>query len=276
MQPPTRRSRRVSIGSLLLGVLLGVVLVGVVMALIAPSFLRHRGDWPGERVMAEAVKEFAIPREAASLQPPGPLNDRRTLNGGRQAYTGSCAVCHGATGDGKGAFGAALYPDATDLRSADTQEKSDGELFWIIKNGLSFGGMPAYADLYPDDTIWALVAYIRGLAQNPQANAPLRIPTPSPDDLAMADPHSPDPLARGAATFMAKGCSGCHGPHGTAPGDLTIGPDRDSMQSVEAFTQMLRKPDAPMPVFYPNRITDQEAQDVYAYVGTFARRPGRR
>jgi mono/diheme cytochrome c family protein len=257
-------------------VLLGVVLFGGALALIMPSFLRHRGDWPGERAMAEVVKEIAIPGDAASLQPPGPLNERRTLNVGRQAYTGSCATCHGATGDGKGAFGTALYPDATDLRAADTQEKKDGELFWIIKNGLSFGGMPAFGELHPDETIWAIVGYIRGLAENPQANAPLRVPTPSPDDLAFADPHSPDPLARGAAVFMAKGCAGCHGPHGNAPGNTTIGPDRESMASVEALKAQLHTPDPPMPIFYPHRITDQEIQDVYAYVRTFAPRPGRR
>jgi mono/diheme cytochrome c family protein len=276
VQPSRRRPRRPSLGSLLLGLLLGIVLAGGALALLAPTFLRHRADWPFERVLAEVAKEAAIPSDAKSLQPPGPLNDRRTLNGGRQAYTGSCASCHGATGDGKGAFGAALFPNATDLRGADTQGKTDGELFWIIKNGLSFGGMPAFGELYPDDTIWAIVGYLRAMVQNPQANQPLRIPTPSPDDLAFADPHAADPTARGAATFMAKGCVGCHGPRGNAPGNLTIGPDRDAMESVEAFKGLLNKPDAPMPIFYPNRITDQEAEDVYAYVRTFNPRPGRR
>jgi mono/diheme cytochrome c family protein len=259
-----------------LGVVLCILLVGGTMALLAPSVLRHRGDLPGERAMAEIVKGAAVPSDAKSLRPPGPLTERTTLNGGRQAYTGSCASCHGATGDGKGAFGAALYPNATDLRSADTQGKTDGELFWIIKNGLSFGGMPAFGEMYPDQTIWAMVGYLRAMVQNPQANQPLRIPTPSPEDIARADPHASDPTARGAAVFMAKGCVGCHGPRGNAPGDLTIGPDRDAMASIDTFKGMLNKPDAPMPIFYPNRITDQEAEDVYAYVRTFNPRPGRR
>jgi mono/diheme cytochrome c family protein len=75
---------------------------------------------------------------------------------------------------------------------------------------------------------------------------------------------------------MAKGCAGCHGPHGNAPGDLTIGPDRDSMASMDEFKAQLQKPDAAMPVYYPNHVTDQEAQDLYAYVQTFNRRPPRR
>jgi len=264
------------LGSLILGIIVGVVGVAIVGALLAPSFLRHRGDWPGERAAAEVAKELAIPRDASSLQSPKSLTDRRTLNEGRQAYTGSCASCHGPAGDGKGLFGAALYPDATDLRGQDTQEKSDGQLFWIIKNGLSFGGMPAFGDLYPDDTIWSMVGFIRALAQNPTAVRPLPIPSPTTDDLAFADPHAQDAAARGAAAFMAKGCVGCHGPRGNAPGDLTIGPDRDSMASLADFQQQLQKPDPAMPVYYPNQVSDAEVQDLYAYVQTFNRRPARR
>jgi len=260
----------------LLGVVLGLVLVGIVGALVAPSFLRHRGDLPGERAMAEVAKELAIPREAASIAAPKDLTDRRTLNQGRQAYTGSCASCHGATGDGKGMFGQALYPDATNLLERDAQEKSDGQLFWIIKNGLSFGGMPAFSEMYPDDTIWSIVGYVRALSQNPAAARPLPVPSPTTDDLAFADPHGQDATMRGAATFLAKGCAGCHGPRGNSPGDLTIGPDRDSMASVDDFKAQLQKPDAAMPTYYPGRISDAEVQDLYAYVQTFNRRPPRR
>src|SRR5438270_7260759 len=90
-------------------------------------------------------------------------NDRRALAAGREAYTGSCAVCHGATGDGRGVFGTSTYPNATDLRSRDAVEKSDAQLFWIIQNGLNFTGMPGFGDQYSEQDIWSLVTYIRGL-----------------------------------------------------------------------------------------------------------------
>src|SRR3954453_10852345 len=204
VQAPPRRSRRPAIGSIVLGVVLGMIVAGIAGVLLAPSFLRHRGDLPAERAFAEVAKEMAIPREAAAVQSPKDLTERRTLNQGREAYTGACASCHGATGDGKGLFGQALYPDATNLMERDTQEKTDGQLFWIVKNGLSFGGMPAFGDMYPDDTIWSMVGYVRALSQNPTAARPLPIPSPATDDLAMADPHSQDPKVRGQATFMAK------------------------------------------------------------------------
>ena len=112
MKLPARRWR-LSFGSMLVGLLLGLVLAAGAAALTLPTFLRHRGDWPIERAVAEVTKELAIPSEAAALQPPRALDDRRTISQGRQAYTGSCASCHGATGDGRGLFGAALYPDAS-------------------------------------------------------------------------------------------------------------------------------------------------------------------
>ena len=89
--------------------------------------------------------------------------DRRALAAGREAYTGSCGVCHGTTGDGRGVFGTSSYPNATDLRSHDAVEKSDAQMYWIIQNGLNFTGMPGFADQYSDQDIWSLVTYIRAL-----------------------------------------------------------------------------------------------------------------
>src|SRR2546428_10175979 len=39
-----------------------------------------------------------------------------------------------------------LYPRAPDLRLRATQDLSDGELFYIIENGVRFTGMPAWGD----------------------------------------------------------------------------------------------------------------------------------
>ena len=161
---PARR-RRAMPASLLLGFVLGLLCAGSAALLGLGPFLRHRNDLPLERVLAEVTKELAVPRDASTRAPTVRLDDPQVLARGRTAYTASCAACHGAAGEGRGAFGPGLYPDATDLRAHDTQEKSDGALFWIVKNGLSFEGMPAFAGRYGDDDIWALVGYIRVLGK---------------------------------------------------------------------------------------------------------------
>ena len=43
------------------------------------------------------------------------------------------------------------------------QSYSDQELFWIIKNGIRFTGMPAFGKLETPDHIWDLVNYVRTL-----------------------------------------------------------------------------------------------------------------
>jgi hypothetical protein len=54
-----------------------------------------------------------------------------------------------------------MSPEVPDLRAEHIQNLTDGELFYIIKNGVRFTGMPAW-DL-PDDHNWKLVALIRQL-----------------------------------------------------------------------------------------------------------------
>jgi mono/diheme cytochrome c family protein len=57
-----------------------------------------------------------------------------------------------------------MYPRPTDLRSDDTQEMSDGELYWVIKNGVRWSGMPAFGKPGDDDEqVWKIVAYVRHL-----------------------------------------------------------------------------------------------------------------
>jgi mono/diheme cytochrome c family protein len=61
-----------------------------------------------------------------------------------------------------------MYPRALDLGSAEVQEMSDGELFWVIKNGVRLSGMPGFAKLESDEQIWTLAYYVRSLGKQPK------------------------------------------------------------------------------------------------------------
>ncbi len=77
----------------------------------------------------------------------------------------SCALCHGMSGDGLGQMGAALVPPPRNFTCADTMDSvSDGQLFWIIKNGSEGTGMPAFGNLN-EESIWQVILYIRQFAQ---------------------------------------------------------------------------------------------------------------
>jgi mono/diheme cytochrome c family protein len=79
-------------------------------------------------------------------------------------FADHCAICHANDGSGNSTIGQSLYPKPPDLRLPETQELSDGELFWIIENGVRFTGMPAFGGHHgSDQDSWKLVLFIRHL-----------------------------------------------------------------------------------------------------------------
>jgi mono/diheme cytochrome c family protein len=252
-------------GTLLVGLLLGVAGAGLIAAVVlAPLAIAHRQDLPLERSYGNVAVSLAARLNGGGATNPLAGNPR-AVRAGLDAYTGSCAVCHGADGKGKGAFGQATYPPATDLTTHDAKEKSDAELFWIIKNGLSFTGMPGFGDQYTDNDIWSMVSYVRAL-QSDQAT-PIVVPTPTTAQLAAADPHG-DAVQKGAAIYFAQGCQTCHGAVGNAPAEMALrGGGREASFAV-------RRGRRGMPAYGPDQISDAELADLSAYMNTFAGRFG--
>ncbi|HLH21739.1 MAG TPA: c-type cytochrome [Chloroflexota bacterium] len=253
---PHRHSRR---WYLVLGIAFGFA-VAVVLGLLvaAPIALTHHDAGELEKSYGSAVVGLVARIKGAGVGPNPVTTTSRTLEAGRQSYTGSCSQCHGALGDGKGVFGATSFPPATDLTSGAARDLRDGQLFYIIKNGLGFTPMPAYGSQYADQQIWELVSFIRSLQGG---NAPaLAVPTPTTAQLGAVEPPASGDAQRGAAVFSAAGCSGCHVP----TGPLSINPANDSV------AQAVRngRPQG-MPCFTPQALSDDELRDVEAFITTF-------
>jgi len=250
--------------SFFIAALSAIVALVLVFVVAIPLALTHRQDLPLERVYGDAA--VSVVSRVLGGDGANPLaNDPRALATGRTAYTGSCAVCHGAKGDGRGVFGPTTYPDATDFTTEAAKSKTDAQLFWIVKNGLGFTAMPAFRGQYKDADIWAMVAYIRAL-QRGGASA-LTIPTPSSAQLLAADPGA-SRQTRGAAIYFALGCHLCHGPEGDAPGDLSI---RGRIE-----TEIVRRgSDRGMPAYGPDLISDADLADLETYLLRFAAIPSR-
>lgn len=84
------------------------------------------------------------------------------------------AACHGMDGRRATDAGRWMYPRAADLTSKGVQSYSDRELFWIIKNGMRWSGMPAFAKVESDEHIWDLVLYLRTLPETAKPKAESR------------------------------------------------------------------------------------------------------
>ena len=81
-------------------------------------------------------------------------------------FADHCATCHGNDGSGRTHIGNGLYPPPPDMSLAATQKLTDGELYYIIENGIRFTGMPAFGEKpgdEHDDATWKLVRFIRHL-----------------------------------------------------------------------------------------------------------------
>jgi mono/diheme cytochrome c family protein len=126
--------------------------------LLGPGF---RSSLPAPHQPAYAPQATAGPAaipaaDAAMVNPLKPTAEG--LAKAKKIYGWDCAICHGDHGDGKGDLGAKYkLKDWTD--AASLQGLSDGELYYIIKNGR--GQMPSEADRVKPDDVWNLVLLVR-------------------------------------------------------------------------------------------------------------------
>ncbi len=171
---------------------LALVLMVVIGSVIAVGSLLHHGvsarDQPTalEAFVARRLRHLAVPRSARQGQNPVPFTPD-VLAEARAHFADHCALCHGNDGSGQTGMGQHLYPKAPDMRQAATQSLSDGELFYIIHNGVRLTGMPGWGDNPPeeDQDSWKLVHFIRHLPQLSPAEV---------EEMKKLNPQSPHEL----------------------------------------------------------------------------------
>lgn len=113
-----------------------------------------------EAYLAKHARGIATPPGAKELKnplSPTPLN----IAEARDHFADHCAICHANDGSGRSQINSGLYPPAPDMKQAVTQDLADGEIFYIIKNGVRFTGMPGWGG--DDEENWKLVLFIRHL-----------------------------------------------------------------------------------------------------------------
>jgi len=110
-----------------------------------------------------APKTAYSPVPVKAAREPNPVKPTpESLAEGKRIYSYDCAQCHGATGDGKTDVAKDLkITDLTD--PAFQKDRTDGELFYILKNG--HGDMPPEGDRAKPERLWDLVNYIRSLSR---------------------------------------------------------------------------------------------------------------
>ena len=117
-----------------------------------------------ETLVATTARQLAVPSQYRQLR--NPLSSSSDLQPGIEHFADHCATCHANDGSGDTLFGKGLYPKPPDMRRKQTQNKSDGELYYTIENGIRLSGMPAFGEEHAkagDMETWNLVLFIRHL-----------------------------------------------------------------------------------------------------------------
>jgi predicted CXXCH cytochrome family protein len=115
---------------------------------------------------------------------------------GKESFSRYCVSCHGLDAENDGvAFASHLSPPVPSLASVDVQTYSDGQLKWIIDNGLWPSGMPGSKGILTEQQIWSIVLYVRQLKQSPSGATTEVVPTTLPQ----------------SATYVgSQACEHCH------------------------------------------------------------------
>jgi mono/diheme cytochrome c family protein len=121
-----------------------------------------------ERWIARRARIAAVPRDAAGRTNPVPTTPE-ILAEARAHWADHCASCHGNDGSAESLMGKRTYPPAPDMRQPETQQMSDGALFYFIQNGVRMTAMPSWGSSVGESSAhdeldsWKLVRFIRHL-----------------------------------------------------------------------------------------------------------------
>ena len=144
-------------------ILLALIIIAVVYLIFHASISAVSGPGPTETSIAGTVRGWYVSRGARSILSPSIPNNAANVSAGSGLYSMECASCHGPDGRTPTPIGRAMHPRVPSLSSAGVQNLSDKELFWVIKNGVRFSGMPGFTNINSDQDIWQLAYYVRSL-----------------------------------------------------------------------------------------------------------------
>ncbi len=174
---------------MLLSVIGAVAIASAIVGLVMLALMVRHGvsarDQPStaEAVAATMIRRWSVPAREKERRNPVIMTPE-LFSQARAHWADHCASCHANDGSGRTEIGRNLYPKPPDMRQPITQGQSDGELYYVIQNGVRLTGMPAWgAAGHEDQETWALVAFIRTL------------PTLTPDDIKQLEQLNPRSVA---------------------------------------------------------------------------------
>ncbi|WP_446742653.1 c-type cytochrome [Silvibacterium acidisoli] len=136
----------------------------LISALVLVGLTGCKADRPGglETAVITSAKHHIF---IGNKDEKNPLPDTaQTRTDGKEAFSHYCVACHGNDGQNTGVpFADHISPPIPSLASPDVQQYTDGQLKWILDNGIRPSGMPGSKGTLSDDELWSIIAFLRHL-----------------------------------------------------------------------------------------------------------------
>lgn len=167
-----------------------------------------KGHWAPVKRFLHFTMQRSVRTQARGIAEAPELDQPALIRRGAGTYAHNCALCHGAPDTDRASFARLMIPPAPELppKISDWQTH---ELFWIVRHGIKYTAMPAWAASQRSDEVWAVVAFLRQMpGMSEQRYESLAYGNANPDG--------------GAASTGLSACMHCHGidgggRRGTAP-----------------------------------------------------------
>ena len=156
-------------GKFILGIVFAVALLLLVaIGLATLGFLPTRANVEPSKTeihFAMGALDNSVERHAPRLNNPVPVTDDNLIEG-LKIYTMNCALCHGGINRQPSQLEHSLYPPPPNLIS-DPVDDPEWHIFFIIKNGVRYTGMPACDKSLPADDMWKVTAFLSRIEKLP-------------------------------------------------------------------------------------------------------------
>jgi mono/diheme cytochrome c family protein len=146
--------------------LLVLVFGGLGLALL--GFLPTRANQAPpefEKHIAMSAMDNSVERHAPRLTNPVPPTDENLISG-LKIYAMNCALCHGDLDRQPSVLATSFYPPPPNL-ILHPPDDAEWHLYFVIKNGVRYTGMPAWDKALPDQDLWKVTAFISRMSKLP-------------------------------------------------------------------------------------------------------------
>lgn len=193
----------------------GLLVVGGL--LFAASGIMPMRASSGHWNITQTLLRFGMRRSIAThslLMPKPPrLDDADLILKGAGHFETSCRSCHGAPDLEQSRVAGRMLPQPPEL-SKRVPDRTPRELFFAVRHGLKFTGMPAFTSDHRDDEVWAMVAFLKALPKIDEAKYRSLV-RGNPDRLG---------ASQQIPSAVAQSCARCHGADGLGRGDGAFPP----------------------------------------------------